>query len=557
VRVLDASGDTEIGPLLVLTPTRRDADRAGEMLAREAIPFRVLSQGYELGPALDETIGAVLVADEALATSDLADLRRRLDAQPDWSDLPFVVLTHGGSSARRTLGALHLPEALGNVTFLERPLNPLTLISAVRTALRARRRQRQVRDHLAARQAAAAALEQLVAERTRSLERAMSERELTEAALARAQKMEAVGRLTGGIAHDFNNLLTAMVGNLELLQVRVANDPQAARHADIAVQAADRGAKLTAQLLAFSRQQRLDLKPVDIDALVRNMDGLLPRAVGSGVTVRFDLGEAGWAVADLNQLELAILNLALNARDAMPAGGQLTISTRRVAHEASGLQAGDAIAISVADTGTGMSPDVLAHAFEPFFTTKGVGKGTGLGLSQVYGIARQSGGDVRIDSEGGQGTSVTILLPRVAPPSHPAAGPAEPRPAAAPADRSGRIPVLVIDDDPAVRETLVHGLKFDGFDVFEAADGRTGLALLEAGAPAALVVIDFAMPGMNGAEVARAARHLRPDLPIIFASGYAETAALDGISGAVTLRKPFKVAELTRTIERVLNGPKP
>jgi len=557
----DALGGNAIGPLLVLTPTGRDADRAAELMEREAIPYRVLRDGHALGAAIDETIGAVLVADEALAMSDLSDLRRQLDEQPTWSDLPFVVLTHGGSGSRRALGELRLPEALGNVMFLERPLNALTLVSAVRTALRARRRQRQVRDHLAERAAATEELtrsreelERLVVERTRSLEQAMEERKLTEAALARAQKMEAVGRLTGGIAHDFNNLLTAMVGSLELLQARVVNDPRAAHHADVAVQAAERGAKLTAQLLAFSRQQRLDLRSVDVNALVRNMDGLLPRAVGSGVVVRFDLSaEDDWAVADPNQLELAILNLAINARDAMPDGGTLTIATGRIAHEEPGQGTGEAIVISVSDTGTGMSPEVLAHAFEPFYTTKGLGKGTGLGLAQVYGIARQSGGDVKIESQSGQGTTVSILLPRIDQPTA-AAAEAEAKPILEPSGRGARVPVLVIDDDPAVRETLVQGLEFDGFDVIEAADGRAGLTLLERGAPASLAVIDFAMPGMNGAEVARAVQRLRPGLPIIFASGYAETAALDGISGAITMRKPFKIADLTNTIHHVLGS---
>jgi signal transduction histidine kinase/CheY-like chemotaxis protein len=557
----DALGGSETGPLLVLTPTGRDADRAGELLKREAIPFRVLRDGRALGAAIDETIGAVLVADEALVTSDLSDLRRQLEAQPAWSDLPFVVLTHGGSNSRRALGELHLPEALGNVMFLERPLNALTLVSVVRTALRARRRQRQVRDHLAERAAATEELarsreelERLVIERTRSLEQAMEERKLTEAALARAQKMEAVGRLTGGIAHDFNNLLTAMVGSLELLQARIVDDPRASHHAEVAVQAAERGAKLTAQLLAFSRQQRLDLRWVDVNALVRNMDGLLPRAVGSGVEVRFDLApDGGWAVADPNQLELAILNLAINARDAMADGGVLTVATGRAPHDDPGLGTGEAITISVSDTGSGMSPEVLAHAFEPFYTTKGLGKGTGLGLAQVYGIARQSGGDVRIESQSGRGTTVSILLPRVEQPATTIVE-VDDKSTAAPSNRGPRVPVLVIDDDPAVRETLVQGLEFDGFDVVEAADGRAGLTLLERGAPAALAVIDFAMPGMNGAETARAVQRLRPGLPIIFASGYAETAALDGITGAVTLRKPFKIAALTSAIHQLLGN---
>jgi CheY-like chemotaxis protein/two-component sensor histidine kinase len=383
----------------------------------------------------------------------------------------------------------------------------------------------------------------------------MEERKLTEAALARAQKMEAVGRLTGGIAHDFNNLLTAMVGSLELLQARVVDDPRASHHAEVAVQAAERGAKLTAQLLAFSRQQRLDLRAVDVNALVRNMDGLLLRAVGSGVEVRFELArDGGWAVADPNQLELAILNLAINARDAMAEGGVLTVATAYAPHGDPGQGTGETITISVTDTGSGMSPEVLAHAFEPFYTTKGLDKGTGLGLAQVYGIARQSGGDVRIESQSGRGTTVGILLPRVEPPSAAIVAEAEDRAIREPSGRGARVPVLVIDDDPAVREILVQGLEFDGFDVIGAADGRAGLALLERGAPAMLAVIDFAMPGMNGAEVARAVQRLRPGLPIIFASGYAETAALDGITGAVMLRKPFKITTLTSAIHRLLGS---
>jgi CheY-like chemotaxis protein len=236
----------------------------------------------------------------------------------------------------------------------------------------------------------------------------------------------------------------------------------------------------------------------------------------------------------------------------MTEGGVLTVATRCVPSEDPSQGSGEAIAISVADTGSGMSPEVLAHAFEPFYTTKGLGKGTGLGLAQVYGIARQSGGDVRIDSQTGRGTTVSILLPRVEPPAMARLAEVADRPILAPSSRNARVPVLVIDDDPAVRETLVQGLEFDGFDVIEAADGRAGLALLERGAPAALAVIDFAMPGMNGAETARAAQRLRPGLPIIFASGYAETAALDGISGAVTLRKPFKIAALAQKIHELL-----
>jgi signal transduction histidine kinase/ActR/RegA family two-component response regulator len=398
-----------------------------------------------------------------------------------------------------------------------------------------------------------AALSERVRERDEALaqlRREISERERAEAALVQAQKMEAVGQLTGGIAHDFNNLLQAVSGSLELI-VRGPSDPERVKRiAERGLQAAERGTRLTGQLLAFSRVQRLDLRPVPIAPLVENMLDLLSRSLGSGVAIRTALDDGGAAVlADKTQLELALLNLAINGRDAMPDGGTLTISTRTRPPRA-GFPDGT-VELEVRDTGTGMSPDVLERAFEPFFTTKGVGKGTGLGLSMVYGVARQSGGEARIDSAPGQGTAVTIELRRVA---APAAEPAaDAQRADRPVARGGGETILVVDDDADVRATLRHSLESLGYKVEEAAGGPEALALLERAAPA-LAILDYAMPELSGAELAARAAELRPDLPVVFASGYAETEALERVLGKDTpiLRKPFAVADLADLVAATL-----
>ena len=434
------------------------------------------------------------------------------------------------------------------------------LTSAIGTALRARRRQRQVRDHMAERAAITETLRQLnetlearVAERTKALR-------ASEAALAQSQKMEAVGRLTGGIAHDFNNLLTAVVGNLELLQLRVASDERALRLAGAAFHAAMRGAKLTTQLLAFSRTQKLALGVIDVNAVLRGTDELLARTVGPLIELRLLLDPtARPAIADANQLELAILNLALNARDAMPEGGRLTIATGRqvITPDQSGdggdeLGPGRYVVISVVDTGTGMPPEVLARAMEPFFTTKGIGQGTGLGLSQVYGIARQSGGDVRIESSARRGTTVRILLREARQAARPDSSTAI-DPSSIPQPDQGPLgSVLVIDDDEDVRQIFVAGLQAYGYRVSEAADGPVALHMLEQGMTVDVAVVDFAMPRMNGAAPAQAARRLQPGLPIVFASGYADTAAFEAVPGATILRKPIQIAELADAVRRTL-----
>ena len=363
-----------------------------------------------------------------------------------------------------------------------------------------------------------------------------------EEALRQAQKMEAVGRLTGGIAHDFNNLLGAVLGGFDLIRRRPDDPDRVRRIAENGLAAAERGAKLTGQLLAFSRAQRIEQKPLAVAELVEGMRPLLAQTLGPQVRLEFELGACRPVLSDPIQLEMAVLNLAINARDAMPGGGTLTIRTaaRRLQGDPE-LPDGGYVELSVGDTGAGMPPDVAARAFDPFFTTKEVGKGTGLGLSQVYGIARQGGGSARIESRVGHGTTVRLILPETdapLPACQDEAGTAEPAgPAAA--------TVLVIDDDGDLRRMLVESLDALGYRTLEAADGPAGLAALAGNAPD-LVLLDFAMPGMNGAEVAAAIRAERPSLPIVFASGHAETAAIERVAGpdAWILRKPFRVDEL-------------
>jgi signal transduction histidine kinase/ActR/RegA family two-component response regulator len=383
----------------------------------------------------------------------------------------------------------------------------------------------------------------------------MAARAQVEEALRQSQKMEALGQLTGGIAHDFNNLLQVIMGALELIRRKAGDAARVETWAGNALEAAERGASLTRQLLAFSRTQKLDLRPFVVSELVDGMRDLIRRTLGQDVELVLDLDEEGVPVlSDRTQLELAILNLAINARDAMPDGGVLTITTRIKTVEAGHpmLPPDDYVALCVADTGEGMAPEVIERAFDPFFTTKTVGKGTGLGLSQVYGVARQAGGEARIESVPGGGTKVTVLLRRSAEAAEgavPEIGPAQvfaPRPGAT---------VLVVDDDDQVRRLLHDTLELLGYRVLDADGGAAALRTLQAERPD-LMLLDFAMPQMNGAQVADRARQLWPDLPIVFASGHADTAAIKAAVGeaAPILRKPFEMDALARTLSGLLNA---
>src|SRR6266851_177028 len=403
-------------------------------------------------------------------------------------------------------------------------------------------------------------LETLVVERTRELaatnERLTAEieaREQAQAALVQAQKIEAMGQLTGGIAHDFNNLLTVACGSLGLLEARIS-DEKSLRLLQSAQGAMSRGAKLTGSLLAFARKQRLEPVSADINSIVIEVTDLLRRSIGATIEVRHTLASASWpTLIDTNQIETALLNVATNARDAMPSGGILLIETANipagsddVAEEVVGQ---DCVLVSMTDTGTGMSPEVIEHAFEPFFTTKEIGKGTGLGLSTVFGVVRQSGGAVRIRSRIGGGTTVQIYLPRANCP--PIARPEDASSVLARTSAGARI--LVVDDDSAVRWVTVECLREIGHFVAEADSGRAALAILERGDPCDLIVIDVVMPGLSGRDAVRLARQARPDLKVLFVTGYADKLGFEGDEvGDPLIKKPFKPADLAEAVRQAL-----
>ena len=385
----------------------------------------------------------------------------------------------------------------------------------------------------------------------------------TQDALRQSQKMEAVGQLTGGLAHDFNNLLTGISGNLDLLAKRMAQGRvgELDRYIIAAQGASKRAAALTHRLLAFSRRQTLDPKPTDVNRLAGGMADLIRRTVGPEITIEIVNTVGLWtALVDPSQLENALLNLCINARDAMPDGGRITIETaNRWMDDRAGrerdLPSGQYLSLSVSDTGSGMSPDVIARAFDPFFTTKPIGQGTGLGLSMIYGFARQSGGQVRIYSEVGQGSMVSIYLPRHYGAEEVQVGLAD-RPVAQQAEAGET--VLVIDDEPTVRMLVVDVLTDLGYAAIEAEDGPSGLRVLQSSARIDLLVTDVGLPnGMNGRQVADAARVLRPDLRVLFITGYAENAVVGNghlEPGMAVLTKPFAMDDLGAKIRLLIEG---
>ncbi len=392
-------------------------------------------------------------------------------------------------------------------------------------------------------------------------EKAAAERlKATEEALLQSQKMEAVGQLTGGIAHDFNNLLTGIVGSLDLMQTRLnqGRTENVGRYIDAAMTSANRAAALTHRLLAFARRQPLIPKGVDANQLVVSLEDLLRRTIGETIDLTVMASDSLWTtLCDPNQLESALLNLAINARDAMPAGGKLTISTANVRidginADAPALSPGEYICIDVTDTGTGMSPEVAARAFDPFFTTKPIGQGTGLGLSMIYGFARQSNGHATIDSKIGRGTSVKIYLPR-----HSGDHAAEQAAAASKAQQAATgETVLVVEDEPVVRGVILEMLEEQGYRTREAVDGPAGLRILRTDARIDLLVTDVGLPGMNGRQLADQAREMRPGLKILFITGYAESVAIaDGFlqPGMEMITKPFDLGNLSRRVRTMVS----
>src|SRR3954470_2584212 len=393
-------------------------------------------------------------------------------------------------------------------------------------------------------------------------EKAAAERlRAAEEALLQSQKMEAVGQLTGGIAHDFNNLLTGIVGSLDLLQTRLNQGrmDNVARYIHAAMTSANRAAALTHRLLAFARRQPLVPAPVDVDQLVVSLEDLLRRTIGETIDLRIVADADLWStLCDPNQLESALLNLAINARDAMPDGGSLTINTSNarldtVTSETPALSPGDYVCIAVSDTGVGMTAEVAARAFDPFFTTKPIGQGTGLGLSMIYGFARQSNGHVTIESKTGRGTSVRLYLPR-----HNGEIAAAPGEAAEPANHAGTgETVLVIEDEPVVRGVILEMLCEHGYRAIEAVDGPSGLKVLRSNEPVDLLVTDVGLPGMNGRQVADQARETRPELKVLFITGYAESVAMsEGFlqPGMELITKPFDLDHLAWRIRGMISN---
>jgi PAS domain S-box-containing protein len=674
---------------VILAPNGRDA-LVAQALIREAGFYAQVCPDF---PALLEEIkggaGVAVIADEAIKTVDLRGLGSWLHDQPSWSDFPIVLLTRQGGGPERNPDAARLGQLLGNVTFIERPFHPTTLISIIGSAVRGRRRQyetrtileelsesedllqtaldagrlgawelrlsdfhleasdtcksffgreqsepftyldlqasvhpedvawwqeavqqtvrtggdlnveyrniwpdgsqhwvdiraRAVRDakgetrslvgvstditprksadiereilveQLAAERTAlaelTATLEQRVEERSADLMKEVAARELAQEQLRQAQKMETIGQLTGGVAHDFNNLLMAVMGNLDLLRKRMPDDPRLKRLVDGAMQGAERGASLTQRLLAFARQQDLKAVAVDLGTLVRGMIDLLERSLGPRVALRLDIpNDLPPAQIDPNQLELAILNLAINARDAMQDGGSIDIriTRHRAGKSDTVLKPGDYLKVSVIDNGGGMSPETLKKAIEPFFSTKPVGKGTGLGLSMVHGLAVQLGGTLELSSVVGRGTTATLVVPA----TDKAPDTADDTHVAHQAARSAVI--LFVDDDPLIAMSTTEMLEDLGHRVIPANSGRDALEILRSGEPLDLMMTDHVMPGMTGIELAAHSREVRPSLPILLATGYAdlpEGSQLD----LPRLAKPYHQEQLRDRLDQLL-----
>jgi PAS domain S-box-containing protein len=673
---------------VILAPKGRDAAVAAGLIKEAGFYANVCGDLPTLIREIEGGAGLAVIADEAIKTADLRELVNWLNGQPSWSDFPFVLFTHQGGGPERNPDAARLAQALGNVTFIERPFHPTTLVSVVGSAVRARRRQYQTRailedltesegllqtalnaGHLGAlelhlpefeleasdtcktffgrapkdpfsyqdllasihpddrarrqemldraiksgkdynfeyrniwpdgsvhwvdvraravrrpdgsirsmvgvssditarktaeieretllaqlaaeRTALAeltATLEQRVEQRTADLMKEVAAREKAQEQLRQAQKMETIGQLTGGVAHDFNNLLMAVMGNLDLLRKRLPNDPRLLRLVNGAMQGAERGASLTQRLLAFARQQDLRAVPVDLRTLIQGMIELLERSLGPRVALRIDIPPGlPPASIDANQLDLAILNLAINARDAMPDGGSITIAVSR--YQATNdplLQSGGYLKVSVIDTGTGMTPEILKRAVEPFFSSKPLGKGTGLGLSMVHGLAVQLGGALQLSSTVGKGTVATLVLPVAT-----AQPEAESRPPAAHKINRSAV-ILFVDDDPLIAMSTMEMLEDLGHQVIGANSGLHALDILRSEQQIDLMMTDHVMPGMTGIELAAASREVRPTLPILLATGYAELpegAQLD----LPRLAKPYHQDQLRDRLDQLL-----
>ena len=525
---------------LILAPQGRDAWVAASMLGEAEILSDVVADLNALVVQRGNGAGFAIVTEEALEGAPLHRLSEWIETQEEWSDFPFVLLTRRGGGLERNPAASRYLELLGNATFLERPFHPTTLVSLAQSALRGRRRQYEARARLIELNDLAKDLERRVEERTAEHESAIAQ-------LHEVQKLETLGQLTGGVAHDFNNLLTPITGALDILHKQYADkDLRSARLLNNALKAADRARTLVQRLLGFARRQSLQTEVIDIGRLIAGMRDLIASSIGPTIETTLDTpAEPLLTVVDPNQLELAILNLCVNARDAMPDGGRLTIAAEEAdvrAGEVPMLSAGDYVRVSVVDDGCGMANETLARAVEPFYSTKAVGRGTGLGLSMVHGLAAQLGGGFAIASELGKGTSVHLYLP-IATSDAAHAGPVAPAGAIA-SERP--LSVLLVDDEDLVRFATGEMIRELGHRVTEAESGAEALEQLRDGLEVDVVITDYKMPRMDGAELARHIAGINPGVRVLIITGY--TGTTDEAQDLPRLAKPFGQAEIAAAL---------
>ena len=556
--------------VLILAPNARDAELTQQTLEGRGLTCVICPDLKNFLSLLEEGAGLGLLAEESLNDDGLVSCIHLLTQQPRWSDFPLILIAAASLSPDLSAKRYNRLQSLGNLTILERPFHSETLITSVLSGLRDRRRQYEARSHLTESQQREATitglnenLEAKVLERTQELTRSQD-------ALVQAQKLEAIGRLAGGVAHDFNNLITGIIGIIE----DVSRDlgPGDPHHEDLedAMAAANRAAELTRQLLAFGRRQVARPTVVMINSVIHDMNKLFSRALPENVRLSSHFeARLGKVLIDKSQLEQVLLNLVLNARDAMPHGGKIKITSANVtlgkddSHALCDISPGQYVLVNVSDTGTGINAETMKHLFEPFFTTKkrhtdtdkraGKGTGTGMGLATAYGLIKQHGGDICVKSAPGKGATFHVYLPRFT-------GPLKvPRPHATTPHTAtgGAETILVTEDEDIVRKISVRALEKRGYRVIQAHDAREALKLSKAHIGAIdLLLTDVVMPGMNGQELATAVKRARPGIRILYMSGYSrEMVARHGVmeSGAGFIEKAFTAEKLCHTVRELLD----
>ena len=549
--------------LLILTGSRHDDEVLVEVAAHLELRAVCCTTVEEVCEAVGREAGALVITEEACGPGPVEALASCLAQQPPWSDLPVIALT-----SRRVSGTATQRQALfdrlGHVTLLQRPLRWETLLSAVAAAVRSRRRQHVLADHMARLSASAEHLEDQVRQRTRTLRKTLTQLQETQQQLVESQRMEAIGQLTGGVAHDFNNLLQVVNSSVTLAQRAQARPELQHKALTTIKQATARGSKLTQQLLAFASRQPLVEQTVDLASVMAAFGEFLERAVRQEIRLTVHAAPGTWPVTiDVAQLEMSVMNLVVNAQDAIHGPGTIDVAVANADEPPPALAAALAsggegarpadeafVCIEVRDSGSGMSEDTARQAFEPFFTTKAPAKGTGLGLSQVYGFARQSGGAAAVLRTGSTGTTIGLWLPRAATTDRPVLQRGSEAPAAAPAmDRPRR--VLVVEDDPAVAEAVETMIRALGFETSSARSAAEALKADLTGHD--LVFSDVLMPGgMDGVELALRLRELHPGLPILLTSGYAGAPERVSQAGFPLLSKPYTEEAWLAAVQRLL-----